>query len=168
MDDNHIIHNKSELLRYIENMKIICKSCEIAHERLFSSDGWMLLNSKMGFSSSETRGTYERMVQSMFILYSLSAIIGSIERYYPTKTDERKKLWNEDIYILLKIIRNGMAHDLKWSHSKYDKRLPITHNGLSYTMDLNDEAMDLKYCNHNIVISLLDELIQILKKSDFT
>ena len=148
-------------------MKVICKSCEITHVRLFSSDGWMLINSKMIFNSSETRKAYERTVQAMFILYSLSAIIGSIERYYPKNTSERKKLWNEDIYIILKIIRNGMAHDLKWSHSKYGKRLPITHNGVSYTMDLNDEPMDLKYCNHNIVIGLIDELTQILKKSDF-
>lgn len=168
MDANHIIHNKNELLAYIEKMKFICKSCEIAHVRLFSSDGWALLNSKMTFNSSETRKTYEYIVQSMFILYSLSAIIGSIERYYPKHMDESKKLWNEDVYIILKIIRNGLAHDLKWSHHSYDKKLPIAHNGLTYTMDLNDTAMDLRYCNHNIVISLIDELIQTLKKNEFT
>ena len=99
----------------------------------------------------------KRVFQIFFTLYVTSNVIGVIERYYK-KTKTYQKFWSNDVFVILHVIRNGLAHDSIWSHHKYKDKLPITHNGITYSMDLNDKPMHLDYCDFTIVWKLVKDL----------
>ncbi len=172
--DPDVPHNVEELIKKIDELKHFL-AYEHVYKTIFSKNG-AIIQKYQPKTEYERQFDYRDLDSRHFTFQVRHWMAGTyilfVVTYVEDLLGEYRKNQNIDVsyydmdeYIILKMIRNAVAHGFIWKiDSRFSRHLPKTYKGFEYTENLHGQKLDLKQVNCNLVYDLLTDLSNTLKK----